>query len=239
MPFKILFITADQMIKVDQLMIEDYQIDLIQMMENAGRNLAALARDRFLDCDPFGRQIIVLAGSGGNGGGAFVCARRLVNWGAKVYVVLTKNPDQYNGVPAHQLKILQNMNVPVCVDLPPELNVDLIVDGLIGYSLSGTPRGWAKKLILWANSSTVPILSLDVPSGIDTNSAAANKPSINATATMTLALPKRGFDSPELKSQIGELYLADISVPPEIYVKLGITESELLLFRERDIIRLW
>ena len=71
------YLTTDQMREVDRLMIEVYQIELMQMMENAGRNLAHLARDRFLDGDPQNKYVIVLAGTGGNGGGALVCARRL------------------------------------------------------------------------------------------------------------------------------------------------------------------
>ena len=78
------FITTDQMREVDRAMIEDYGISLVQMMENAGRNLAQLARQRFLDGDPRGRRVLVLAGTGGNGGGGLVCARRLRNWGAEV-----------------------------------------------------------------------------------------------------------------------------------------------------------
>ncbi len=76
------YVTTEQMIEVDRAMIEDYRIDLIQMMENAGRNLAHLARELFLDGDPRGRSLVVLAGTGGNGGGAMVCARRLANYGA-------------------------------------------------------------------------------------------------------------------------------------------------------------
>ena len=62
------------MIEVDRAMIEDYKIELIQMMENAGRNLAQLARERFLNGDPLRKNVVVLAGTGGNGGGALVCA---------------------------------------------------------------------------------------------------------------------------------------------------------------------
>ncbi len=80
------FITTDQMREVDRAMIEDFGISLVQMMENAGRNLAQLARQRFLDGDPRGRRVVVLAGTGGNGGGGLVCARRLHNWGAEVEV---------------------------------------------------------------------------------------------------------------------------------------------------------
>ena len=71
------FLTADQMREVDRLMIEEYGIELLQMMENAGRGLADLARERFLDDDPRRRAVVLLAGAGGNGGGGLVAARRL------------------------------------------------------------------------------------------------------------------------------------------------------------------
>lgn len=89
------FVTTEQMIEVDRAMIEDYGILLIQMMENAGRNLADLARARFLAGDPNGKRVAVLAGVGGNGGGALVCARRLANWGADVHVFITRDEDQF------------------------------------------------------------------------------------------------------------------------------------------------
>ena len=89
---KIPFVDTNQMIEVDRAMIHDYKIELIQMMENAGRNLAHLARQRFLNNDPMGKAVTVLAGTGGNGGGALVSARRLHNYGAKVTVFITK-PD--------------------------------------------------------------------------------------------------------------------------------------------------
>ncbi len=83
-------VTTEQMREVDRAMVEDYGIDLLQMMENAGRNLAALARRRFLDGDVAGRRVIVLAGSGGNGGGGMVAARYLHNWGAEIDVLTTR-----------------------------------------------------------------------------------------------------------------------------------------------------
>lgn len=74
-------LTTEQMIEVDRAMMQDMHIELIQMMENAGRTLAHLARARFFDSDPRGKKVAVLAGTGGNGGGALVCARRLHTWG--------------------------------------------------------------------------------------------------------------------------------------------------------------
>lgn len=107
------YLTTDQMREVDRAMIEDYHIELVQMMENAGRNLAHLARTLFLDGDPQGKQVVVLSGTGGNGGGGLVCARRLHNWGAKVHVFTTQADESYRGVPAHQLDVLRRMNVHV------------------------------------------------------------------------------------------------------------------------------
>jgi NAD(P)H-hydrate epimerase len=97
------FITTDQMRVVDRLMVDEFHIGLEQMMENAGRNLARLAVDRFLDGTPEGKRVIVLAGSGGNGGGGLVAARRLAGWGASVSVRLTREASDFTGIPGVQL----------------------------------------------------------------------------------------------------------------------------------------
>jgi NAD(P)H-hydrate epimerase len=233
-------VTTEQMIEVDRAMMEDYQIELIQMMENAGRNLALLARMRFLNGHPGGKRIAVLAGSGGNGGGALVCARHLNNWGADVRVYTTKADDAFTPIPAHQLNILHRMHVPVnAADAVSQLNTpDLIVDGIIGYSLSGAPRGTAADLIRWTYGQTAPVLALDAPSGIDNTSGAVFDPAIRATATMTLALPKAGLRSSGAADNVGELYLADISVPPALYAAPALQLKVGAIFEESEIIRL-
>jgi NAD(P)H-hydrate epimerase len=238
---KHLFVDTDQMIEVDRSMIEDFNIELIQMMENAGRNLAALARERFLDGDPRARKVTVLAGPGGNGGGALVCARRLQNWGAHVTVVLSRPSDSFTPIPAHQLKILKNMGVTIIStgqlhDIPAP---ELIIDGLIGYSLRGAPRGDAAVLIRWANAQpSTPILALDAPSGVDTTSGTVFQPAIKASATLTLALPKKGLLAPGIETQTGELYLGDISVPPKLYGQPGLNLPTIPIFARSDILRL-
>jgi NAD(P)H-hydrate epimerase len=234
------YVTTEQMIEVDRAMMEDYQIELIQMMENAGRNLAHLARMRFLDGYPAGKQVVVLAGTGGNGGGALVCARRLNNWGAKVRVYTTQSDDAFTHVPAHQLDVLHRMQVPVDAAhaVSQITTADLIVDGIIGYSLSGAPYGTAADLIHWANDQTVPVLSLDAPSGVDTTSGTVFDPAIRATATMTLALPKEGLRTSGVAANVGELYLADISVPPALYAEPALQLKVDAIFARNDIIRL-
>jgi NAD(P)H-hydrate epimerase len=116
--------------------------------------------------------------------------------------------------------------------------VDLIVDGVIGYSLKGAPRGTAANLIRWANGKGAPILALDAPSGVDTTTGTVFDPAINAVATMTLALPKEGLRAPGIEDKVGELYLADISVPPALYAEPALGLSVGHLFAESDIIRI-
>ncbi|MFV9673260.1 MAG: NAD(P)H-hydrate epimerase, partial [Acidimicrobiia bacterium] len=192
------FLTTDQMIEVDRAMMEDYRIDLVRMMENAGRNLAHLARERFLGGNPRGHRVVVLAGTGGNGGGALVAARRLHNYGAIVSVFVTKPDDEFTPVPGQQLDLLRRMGLTVGSADGVEAvgTLDVVLDGVIGYSLQGAPRGEAGTLIRWANEQGAPVLSLDAPSGVDTTTGTVFEPAIRATATMTLALPKEGLRVP-------------------------------------------
>ena len=227
-------LTTAQMIEVDRAMIEDYHIELIQMMENAGRNFAELAR-RWLGGTVSGRRIAVLCGSGNNGGGGMTAARRLHNWGADVIVALTKPADELRGVPAHQLDILKRMNLPIVESASLPSTFELILDAIIGYSLGGSPRGAAADLIRWANAQSAPILALDTPSGLDVTTGLAHEPTIRSAATLTLALPKIGLLQPQAKPYIGELYLADISVPPELYARMGTSVPPL--FAASDIIQ--
>ena len=235
-------VNTPQMIEVDRAMAEDYRIELVQMMENAGRNLAHLARKRFLNGDPRGQTVVILAGRGSNGGGGLVCARRLHNWGARVHVFITHPDEEYTGVPAHQLEILRRMGLPVTIGagmvLSGLLGVDLIIDAIIGYKLAGEPYGVAARFIQWANAQNVPILSLDVPSGLDTTTGKVYDPAIRASATMTLALPKEGLRHETGDGVVGELYLADISAPPDLYAGPKLELEVGAIFAEDDVIRL-
>ncbi len=231
-------LTTEQMIEVDRLMIEEYNIELIQMMENAGRGLAILAKSTFLQDDANKKPIIILAGTGGNGGGALVCGRRLASWGYPVKVYITDS-SKMTPIPQHQLNILHKMNIPAgnAEDLMDVSAARLIIDGIIGYSISGNPFGAAKTMIAWANGQPVPTLSLDTPSGINLTSGTIYEPAIRAEATLTLALPKEGLFNEQVKALRGKLYLADISVPPELYRAPSLEITLPPIFRASDILR--
>ena len=231
-------LTVAQMREVDRIMVEDLNIGLIQMMENAGRTLAHHTRRMFLRGDARTRRVIVLAGSGGNGGGGIAAARRLANWGAEVSIVLGQAEADMDEVPGLQLAIANRIGIQVA---GPDLvagklmdGCDVLIDALIGYSLRGAPREPIASLIQSANGSRVPIVALDVPSGLDADTGRAPGAVIRASSTLTLALPKAGLMQPEARAWVGDLYLADISVPPSVYRRLGLEVGPI--FAEDDIV---
>jgi NAD(P)H-hydrate epimerase len=212
---QILAISADQMREVDRAMIEDVHIELPQMMENAGRNLADLAVGQFGPS-----SVTVLAGPGGNGGGGLVAARHLANRGVDVAVALSHTVQEMTLVPAHQFDIVTRMGIPTGDPVPAAL----IIDALIGYSLQGDPRGRPAELIEWANNQAAPVLALDTPSGLDVTTGVPRAPCMRAAATMALALPKLGLYQ---AAEVGRLYFADISVPPLVYKRMGLSVGSL------------
>ncbi|MFQ5802081.1 MAG: NAD(P)H-hydrate epimerase [Candidatus Methylomirabilales bacterium] len=211
-------VTTEQMREVDRIAIEETGPNLFQMMENAGQNLALLTME-ILGKDWQRAKTVVLAGSGGNGGGGICAARHLANHGTHVTLCLA-SPDHLGEVPAFQRKIFQGtFGKEVEAKGLGEVAADFVLDALIGYSLRSAPRDAVAELIQWANGTKVPILSLDVPSGVDSTTGKAEGIFINARWTMTLALPKTGL----LPEKTGNLCLADIGIPEETYRRMGLT----------------
>lgn len=231
-------LTAAQMAEVDRIAVEHYRIALLQMMENAGRALAHVARARFLGKDARGKHVIVLAGSGGNGGGVLAAARHLHNWGASLDIVLAQPARAMKPAAKRQLAILRRMGVTVRNAPAAAGPIGLLIDGLIGYSLKGAPSGSVADLIRWANGAGAPVLAMDVPSGLDTTTGVACNPAIMAAATLTLALPKTGLLAKNAVSYVGELYLADIGIPPALYARPEFGLDDGFVFARGEIVRL-
>jgi len=229
------WLTTAQMVEVDRLMIDEWHINLIQMMENAGRNLAEMVK-RYWGGSVSGKQVAVLSGTGNNGGGGMVAARHLHNWGAAVEVTVIGSKTHIKDVPAHQLSIMQKMGL---ITSTPALNrADVIIDAMIGYGLTGDPHPPVADWIKLANASQIPIIALDAPSGLDTTTGIPSKICIQADVTLTLALPKVGLKTPEAQPFVGDLYLADISVPPELYTSPSLGLGIISPFSTEPIIKL-
>lgn len=223
-------ISTEDMREVDRLMIEEFGIDLVRMMENAGRNLAVLSKEMLSD-EYREKKVSIVVGSGNNGGGGLVAARYLHNWGSNVTVFIENRI--MTGIPQDQLKIVEKLNIEI-VDKDAAIvafraqNADLIIDSLIGYGLKGDPKGWAAKMIMIINDKRT-VLSLDAPSGLDTTSGEVKDPCVYADSTMTLALPKTGLLTSQAKKVVGKLYLADIGVPGELYKMMGINIGPIFI----------
>ena len=209
--------TADEMREVDRIAVEEFGLGILQMMENAGRNLAQNAIDMLGgELGP----VTILAGGGGNGGGGLCCARHLHNRGHEVHLVLDRDTDAMRGAAGTQLQILQAAGLSVTGASGGGKAIRrarVVVDALIGYSLRGAPRGRAAELILASNRHK-RVLSLDLPSGLDATTGEAPGAVVRPERTLTLALPKTG-----LGEIPGDLYLADIGIPPEVYERLDLS----------------
>ncbi|TKJ29989.1 MAG: NAD(P)H-hydrate epimerase [Chloroflexi bacterium B3_Chlor] len=204
--------------EVDRIAVEEFGLGILQMMENAGRNLA----DNLLTMlDGAKAEITILAGSGGNGGGGLCCARHLHNRGFKVWVVIDREQAELTTAARNQLQILRAAGVPP-MDASHARDFlrrsQVVVDALIGYGLRGTPQGRTAELIDLCNDRGRRILSLDVPSGLNATTGDAPGPVVRPDRTLTLALPKTG-----LHSLPGDLYLGDIGIPPEVFHRLGLS----------------
>jgi NAD(P)H-hydrate epimerase len=174
-------------------------------------------------------------GGGNNGGDGMVAARHLSNWGAVVNVIVGTAKDKMKSVPLGQLQIIEKMGIPILSTGYDLRDFDLLVDGLIGYGLEGNPRDRIVTIIRDANESGRPILALDVPSGMNATTGETYDPCVKATATLTLALPKTGFLARGASLCMGDLYLADISIPRKVYQSFGQQNS---LFQKEALLKI-
>jgi NAD(P)H-hydrate epimerase len=231
----LVYLTAEEMAEADRMAIEDYGIDVIALMENAGVATAQLAK-KMLGGDVRGKSVCCLVGRGNNGGDGLVAARHLNNWGAGVRVILAGEKSDLREVPAKQIAIVDRMGIPVFGPGEGLGDGHLVIDALLGYGSRGSPRGPVATLIRQGNGSRIPILAVDIPSGMDATSGEPGDPTVEARATVTFGLPKTGFLNPKARRYVGELYLADISMPGGIYASHSVGKG---LFAKDAIVRIW
>ena len=230
----IVYVTAEEMRTMDDATIREFHVDVLVLMENAGRATASLAK-QMLHETTFGKRVACLAGGGNNGGDGMVAARHLANWGAEVSVIVGTTRDRMKDVPLGQLHVLEKMGIPILLEDYNLIDYDLLIDGLIGYGLEGNPRDRVAGMIKDANASGCPILALDLPSGMNATTGEIYDPCIKATATLTLALPKTGFLAPGASEFVGDLFLADISIPRKVYQNFG---QRKILFQQEPLLKI-
>ena len=213
-------VTKEQMIEVDHIAVEEAGPNLYQMMENAGRNLALNVIDLINEKSP-GKKVSIFAGTGGNGGGGICAARHLLNHGYEPIVILS-NDEKMQEVPSYQLVIYRKAGGQIFpIEKVNNVNPDIIVDAIIGYSLSSAPRAIVLEMINFINKINIPTISLDIPTGVLATTGENPGEFVNPDKTITLALPKTGL-SPE---KCGEIILADIGISSTVFEKAGINYS--------------
>jgi hydroxyethylthiazole kinase-like uncharacterized protein yjeF len=223
--------TAAQMAEADRIASDELGIPLELLMENASHQIAVAAR-AFLG-RVGGKKIFAVAGSGNNGGDALGALRHLQGWGATVSAVLSGPAELLRPLARRQHDILARLGVRF---ENATQDADLLVDGLLGYSVAGPPRDAVADLIRAANESRSPILAVDLPSGMHPDTGEALGVTIRAALTVTLALPKRGLMSAPSRALTGELLLADIGIPPRAFDRLGIDTRRL--FEDGELLRI-
>ena len=208
--------TRKEMAALDAAMIR-IGIDVPRMMELAGLFIATASAD--LIRHDRKKRVLVMSGSGNNGGDGLVAARHLLNWGYRTDVVLATSAKNLKDVPGQQWKILKNMGVTPVKKIRWS-GYGLIIDALLGYNVRGNPRGEFARLITDANNSKVPILAVDLPSGLDA-SGRTFTPCIKAKTTIALSVVKKGLlNSGKLT---GKVLLAYMTVPDVINKKFGLS----------------
>jgi NAD(P)H-hydrate epimerase len=219
--------------EVDRVAIEEVGPNLYQMMENAGRNLASMCVEMLGEA--WARSpVVVLAGTGGNGGGGICAARHLANHGGQVTLVVS-DTEGLARVPGEQFALYRATDGRLAEARELEaIESALTVDAVLGYSLAGAPHGAASDLIGWMSQSDAPVLALDVPSGVDATSGDSPGAHVRAAITMTLALPKTGLDV----GAVGDLWVADIGIPRSVFERAGIQRPPADLFARGYRVRL-
>jgi hydroxyethylthiazole kinase-like uncharacterized protein yjeF len=228
-----------QMREADRRTIEEIGIPSIVLMENAGRQAVAAMEAAFDDLAT--SQVGVLCGRGNNGGDGFVVARTLIQRGVDVGVFLLGSVAEVSGDARINLEILGRIGLTV-VEITSaqdwELHFteisecDLIVDAILGTGFRGQLSGFLETVVADVNALGVPVVSIDLPTGLSADTPVIEGTAIEASMTITLGAPKIPLVFPPADSHGGDLVIADIGIPYPIFEDLEGDSLELLT-RER------
>lgn len=219
-------LTSSQMKDIDKIAIEELGILGPILMENAGLQIVRELRVKFPGIEK--EKIVIVAGRGNNGGDGLVVARHLYNQGADPLVLLLASKEEVRGDAGVNLKIAENIGVKIVeVCFPKDWNTQkrkvfqstLLIDAIFGTGLSKPAKGLYAAVIEDINSSRAFKVAVDIPSGLSSDTFQIIGPCIKADLTVTLAAPKIAHVFPPAEEYVGELVVADISIPPFLFDK--------------------
>jgi hydroxyethylthiazole kinase-like uncharacterized protein yjeF len=212
-------VSSQQMRAIDRRAIEKIGMPGLELMENAGRGIAHFIKDIFSG-ETKGSRVAIFCGRGNNGGDGYVIARYLNTWGATVQVFLLAERSQIEGDALTNLQKIEQIGLRMtrigAKDALPILSgIDLIVDGIFGTGFHGEVEPGIAKVIDYLNTSEIPILAIDTPSGLNNDTGEVAGACIKSTHTATLALPKIGQYFYPGRGQCGHIKIIDIGMPAE------------------------
>jgi len=202
--------------EVDRASIQDYGIPGLVLMENASRAVAEAAMDMLAYADHTPPRVLIVCGSGNNGGDGYATARHLHNQGVDVTLAPLKPPRDGTDA-ALNARICEKLNLKwINIEEIEHHNGeqdDLIIDGLFGTGLDRAIEGRPAEIIQWINASGRPVLAIDVPSGLDCDTGEPLGAAVQADRTVTFVALKPGLLRREAGPYVGAVTVGDIGAP--------------------------
>jgi NAD(P)H-hydrate epimerase len=220
-------LTREQVRKIDRLAVERYHVPGAVLMENAAIAAANMAGEMIrLNTG----TVLILCGGGNNGGDGLAVARHLHNRGCDVRILLTTDPAKYAGEAKINWDICHAMNLP-SVNATAEAilgsGAGLIVDAIFGTGLTQPPQPPFAEIVAAIEKTRVPVLAIDIPSGLDCDTGRAlGSACVAATRTITFVAEKIGFDRPEARKYLGRVSVGDIGCPIELISEAARDETK-------------
>ena len=224
-----------QMREADRRTTADIGIPALVLMENAGRQTVAAMEAMYNDLTE--RRVAVLCGQGNNGGDGFVVARTLVQRDVDVSVFLLGRVSDVRGDARTNLEILGRIGVTVVevadsqaweLHFSEVSDCTLIVDAIFGTGLNAPIAGLIESVIADVNASGIPVVAIDLPSGLSADSPEPTGPAVDAALTVTLAAPKLSLVLPPGETLAGDIVIADIGIPSDVLDGLDGPRVDLL-----------
>src|SRR5437764_14012925 len=228
-------LNAAQMREADRRTVEEIGISSLVLMENAGRQTVAAMEAMYGDL--LERQVAILCGRGNNGGDGFVVARTLAQRNVDVSVFLIGRVSDVRGDARTNLEILGRLGVTIVeigdsqaweLHFSEVSDCALIVDAIFGTGLNAPLSGLMETVVADVNASGIPVVAIDLPSGLSADSAEPIGDSIDAALTVTLAAPKLPLVLPPAETRAGDIVIADIGIPAGVIDSVEGPRVELL-----------
>ncbi len=218
-----MYLSSNNVKDIDRYCIDELKIPEIILMENAALKVVKNIDEKY-------KNIIIVCGTGNNGGDGLAVGRHLLCDGKQVEFFVVGTKDKMSSSSNTQYNILTNLNASVnfiesdqdLIKLEDSLKTcDLIIDSIFGIGLSREVTGIYKKVIEKINKVSKYILAVDVPSGLNANTGVILGCCIKANKTVTFIGEKKGFNHTDAKTYLGDVIVEQISVPKFVVEKIS------------------